>query len=88
MEKSIFVYPGFFLMAFAYSIELERKEHFFGSIALIIGFPRMLPAKTLLLGFSNTTQLLYLLPQLPQLLELCYLLGGSLLECIYFMMGM
>lgn len=48
----------------------------------------MLPAKTLLLGFSNTTQLLYLLPQLPQLLELCYLLWGSLLECIYFMMGM
>lgn len=45
----------------------------------------MLPAKTLLLGFSDTTQLLYLL---PQLLELCYLLWGSLLECIYFMMGM
>ena len=48
----------------------------------------MLPEKTLLLGFSNATQLLYLLPQLPQLLELCYLLWGSLLECIYFMMGM
>lgn len=48
----------------------------------------MLPAKTLLLGFSDTSQLLYLLPQLPQLLELCYLLWGSLLECIYFMMGM
>lgn len=87
MEKSIFVYPGF-LMAFACSTELERKEHFFGSIAFIIAFPRMLPAKTLLLGFSNTTQLLYFLPQLPQLLDLCYLLGGSLLECIYFMMGM
>lgn len=48
----------------------------------------MLPAKTVLLGFSDTTQLLYLLPQLPQLSELCYLLWGSLLECIYFMMGM
>lgn len=45
----------------------------------------MLPAKTLLLGFSDRTQLLYLLPQLS---ELCYLLWGSLLECIYFMMGM
>lgn len=42
----------------------------------------------MLLGFSDTTQLLYLLPQLPQLSELCYLLWGSLLECIYFMMGM
>ena len=48
----------------------------------------MLPAKSLLLGFSTTTQLLYFLPQLPQLLELCYLLWGSLLEGIYFMMGM
>lgn len=83
MEKSIFVYPGFFKCLLH-----AAKEHFFGSIAFIIGFPRMLPAKTLLLGFNNITQLLYLLPQLPQLLELCYLLGGSLLECTYFMMGM
>lgn len=86
--KEYICLPRVFLMVFACSIKLERKEHFFGSIAFLIGFPRMLPAKTWLLGFSNTTQLLYLLPQLPQLLELCYLLGGSLLECIYFMMGM
>lgn len=86
--KEYICLPRVFLMVFASSTEVERKEHFFGSIAFIIGFPRMLPAKSLLLGFSITTQLLYLLPWLPQLLELCYLLGGSLLECIYFMMGM
>lgn len=66
----------------------RKKRALFWYHCIIIGFPRVLPEKNLLLGFSDTTQLLYLLPQLPQLLELCFLLWGSLLECIYFMMGM